>query len=200
MKKFLLLSLFFTGLLIQAQTKGKVRVDFNLGYAIPQAGGGGLALSLEPKYNIADNMSVGLRFGTALLVKEVNVNESEETAEGEIGGNGSYLGTFEYNFNKGNSSFAPFVGAGVGYYSIANIGFDSNTDPDTSSEELEASGKFGGMVRAGFDWGKFRLGLEYNIVPESDLKDFNNETIGSTKNSYLGISLGFFLGGGKWGK
>ena len=190
-----------------AQEQGKIRVDFGLGYAIPK-GGGGVLINLEPKYNIKDNMSVGLRFGAAVIAKNIEFTDAEENseAEGEVSANGSYLGTFEYNFNNGDSSFAPFVGAGVGYYSVANVSFSADaestnfgTDTEASANEIEADGKFGGMLRAGFDWGKFRLAAEYNIVPKSDLKDINGETFGTTKNGYFGVSLGFFLGGGKWG-
>ena len=189
-----------------AQEQGKIRVDFGLGYAIPK-GGGGVLINLEPKYNIKDNMSVGLRFGAAVVAKELESNSEGMTTEAEVGANSSYLATFEYNFNNGSSSFAPFVGAGIGYYALANVelsadpeGFDDETEIEVNGPALDASGKFGGMLRAGFDWGKFRLAAEYNLVPESKLQDFEGEEVGSSKNGYFGVSLGFFLGGGKWGK
>ena len=84
------------------------------------------------------------------------------------------------------------MGAGVGYSSLANIGFDE-LGPD--SEELELDGKFGGLIRAGFELGKLRLAASYNLIGKSDL----GEGV-EVKNSYLGISLGFYLGGGKWKK
>ena len=106
------------------------------------------------------------------------------------------MATFDYHFNKSGSSFVPFVGGGLGYVSVANIGFDSDTVG--TNDDLEADGKLGGMIRAGFEWGKFRLGLDYNLIPKSDLEDIDGNEIGTSKNSYLGISLGFFVGGGKW--
>ncbi len=112
MKKLVLVGIFFIGTVAQmkAQEANKFRFDFDLGYAIPQGGdGGGLAVYLEPKWNIQDNMSVGLRLGTALLVKNVDFSESNQEAEGEVGANGSYVGTYDYYFNNGSSSFAPFV-------------------------------------------------------------------------------------------
>ena len=62
-------------------------------------------------------------------------------------------------------------------------------------EELELDGKFGGLIRAGFELGKLRLAASYNLIGKSDL----GEGV-EVKNSYLGISLGFYLGGGKWKK
>jgi hypothetical protein len=58
----------------------------------------------------------------------------------------------------------------------------------------------GGLLRGGFEWGKFRMGLEYNLVPKSTLQDTSGNNRGTISNSYLGIHLGFFVGGGKWGK
>jgi hypothetical protein len=51
------------------------------------------------------------------------------------------------------------------------------------------------LIRGGIELGKFRLALEYNLIPKSDLE------IGeSIDNSYFGASIGFFVGGGKWKK
>ena len=182
----------------QAQEESKFRFDFGLGYTVPK-GGGGILINLEPKWNIKENMAVGLRFGAAAMAKEIEVSENGESAEASISTNGSYLGTFEYNFNKGNSSFAPFVGAGIGYYSIANVEL-STTDSSNGEVELDGSGKIGGMFRTGFDWGKFRLAAEYNLIPNSKLQDLDGVETGEISNGYFGISLGFFVGGGKWGR
>lgn len=74
-------------------------------------------------------------------------------------------------------------------------------DTDNSNDvNVDATGKMGGLVRGGFEWGKFRMGLEYNWVPKTTLEDSNGNTIGKIANSYLGIHLGFCLCGGKWGK
>lgn len=62
------------------------------------------------------------------------------------------------------------------------------------------SGVMGGLIRDGIEWAGFRMGLEYNIIPDSDLEDLNGNYSGTAKNTYLGIHIGFFVGGGKWGK
>ena len=93
----------------------------------------------------------------------------------------------------------PYLGGGLGFYSIANVEFDdANSDSDDAA--LDATGKLGGLIRGGFEWGKFRMGLEYNLVPKSTLQNMYGAEVGTVTNSYLGIHLGFYVGGGKWGK
>lgn len=171
-----------------AQEQGKFRVGLDLGYAMP-SGGGGILLAIEPKYNIADNMNIGLRFESAAMAKNVGTSEADLTASA------SYSGTFDYYFNSGSSSFAPFLGAGVGYSSLGNLSTSIEEENVEDSVELEVDGKFGGLIRTGFEAGKFRVAATYNLIGKSDL----GEGV-EVKNSYFGISLGFYVGGGKWKK
>lgn len=178
-----------------AQNEGGFRVGLDLG-VVPTNGGGGVLLSLEPKYNIKDNMNVGLRIGVAAIVRDIN--DSGATTSAKVAANGSYVATYDYYFNGAGKSFVPYIGAGAGYYSIANVEVD---DTDNNNDfTVDATGKMGGLVRGGFEWGKFRMGLEYNLVPESTLQDINGNNQGTVANSYVGIHLGFYVGGGKWGK
>lgn len=180
-----------------AQEKGKFRVGLDLGYTIPSGGGGGILLSLEPKYNIKDNMNVGLRIGSAAMARNFTGNGAE--AKATLSASGSYLATYDYYF-KGSSSFVPYVGAGAGIYTLANAEFSASATTPASTDKLDATSKFGGLLRTGFEWGKFRMGLEYNIVPKSNLQNLAGVTTRTAQNSYLGIHLGFYVGGGKWGK
>ncbi|SHG98473.1 outer membrane protein X [Flavobacterium micromati] len=180
-----------------SQVEGKFRVGLDLGYTVPSNGGGGILFSIEPKYNIKDNMNVGLRIGAAAMVRDINTQG--ESTSAKISANGSYVGTYDYYFNKSGSSFVPYIGGGAGFYSIANVEFD-NVQSSNDTVGLDASGKFGGLVRGGFEYGKFRMGLEYNLVPKSTLQNISGAEVGTIANSYLGIHLGFYIGGGKWGK
>jgi hypothetical protein len=180
-----------------SQEKGKFRVGLDIGY-VPTGGGGGGLLSIEPKYNLADNMNIGLRLGAAGIAKDIQNNSTSTSAE--VSANGSLVGTYDYYFHKSGSgsSFAPYIGAGVGYYSLANVKVD---DTSNSSEISPAvSGVVGGLIRGGFEWAGFRMGVEYNLIPDSDLEDLNGDKVGTAKNAYFGIHIGFFVGGGKWGK
>ncbi|WP_281226917.1 hypothetical protein [Flavobacterium aquiphilum] len=179
-----------------SQEKGKFRAGLDFGY-VPANGGGGMLISLEPKYNIADNMNVGLRLGVAGVVRDLTTtNDTEFNAK--LAGIGSYIGTYDYYFHKSRSTFAPYVGGGVGYYTLSNVkvsDFDNNESFNPS-----ASGVFGGLIRGGFEWAGFRMGLEYNFLPKSDIENTNGMKVGTAKNAYLGIHVGFFVGGGKWGR
>lgn len=179
-----------------SQEKGKFRVGLDFGY-VPTGGGGGGMFSLEPKFNLTDNMNVGLRLGVAGIARDIETNWGIGTTA-KISANSSIVGTYDYYIHIGSTSFAPYFGAGFGYYEIANVEFD-----ESSSETVtpDSSGEMGGLIRGGFEWGKFRMGIEYNFVPDSKLQDSSgNVTNVTVANSYLGIHLGFYLGGGKWGR
>jgi hypothetical protein len=153
--------------------------------------------SIEPKYNIKDNMNVGLRLGGAGIAKDI---QTTTTTSAEVSANGSFVGTYDYYFHKSGSgsSFAPYVGAGFGYYSLANVKVDDTSNANDISPDV--TGLMGGLIRAGFEWAGFRMGLEYNVLPDSDLENLDGSFYGTAKNTYLGIHIGFFVGGGKWGK
>lgn len=183
MKKifYALLLMLAVGQVAQAQAQGKFRVGLDLGYTMPD-GGGGVLIAIEPKYNIADNMNIGLRFESAAMAK--NVSSDILTMEASLAASGTYSGTFDYYFNSGSSSFAPFLGGGVGYSTLGNLSSSVDTELVEGSVELEVDGKFGGLIRAGFEAGKFRVAATYNLIGKTDLGEG-----AEIKNSYLGISL-----------
>lgn len=199
MKKItLVIAVFFALANTYAQREQGFRVGLDFGVAVPSGGGSGLLFSLEPKYNIRDNMNVGLRMGVAAMVPTVIRIDGKNTS-GHIAANGSYVTTYDYYFNKDGSSFAPYIGGGAGYYGVANFKLDDDVYYDSSEGRWETDGKFGALVRGGFEWAKFRMGVEYNMIPESLLQNNSGVKNGTVSNSYIGIHLGFFFGGGKWG-
>jgi hypothetical protein len=195
MKKVILvlfIAVTFNG--IYAQKEGGFRVGFDLGFTVPSNGGGGLLFSIEPKYNIKENANIGLRIGSAAMIRDVQDNGS--SSSGKISVNASYLGTYDYYFNKAGKSFVPYIGGGVGLYSIANVAYD---DVSTASKvSISGTEKVGALLRGGFEWGKFRMGMEYNLVPKSDLYNISGDKVGTVSNTYLGMHVGFYVGGGKW--
>mgnify|MGYP006179671129 CR=1 FL=1 len=191
-KSILVIAFLLISLVSYSQREGAFRVGLDLGY-IPASGGAGLSYYLEPKYNIKDNMNIGFRIGGAAIASDIDDTGGSTfvTATGV----GSFLGTFDYYFKNGKS-FVPFVGGGLGYASALSV--RANEDSDISGQTV--TGGFGGVIRGGFEWGKFRMGLEYNFVPKSKLYYDNIESNEDISNSYFAITLGFFVGGGKWGK
>lgn len=173
------------------------KVDIAFGYAIPQGTGakGGVLFALEPKYAVMDQLSVGLRLEAALTERGFQASDGG-SASAKVAASSSYLVTGEYYFTQ--NKFRPFVGAGVGIFSLASASFDDNSNDGAVG--TGSATKFGGMVRAGFEAGHFRLGLEYNLVgnsSETATDDFGNTATVTSKNSYMGIKLGFFIGGGR---
>lgn len=161
------------------------KVDVSLGFASPQGAGtkGGILFVVEPKYAVIDALAVGLRMETAVMARGI-VGSGGQAVSATVSANASYLATADYYLS--NKGFRPFLGAGAGMYTLASAELDSN-DPNVP-DNIPAERKFGFMARGGFEAGHFRLGVEYNFIPQSS---------GGVQNNYLGIKLGAVIGGGR---
>jgi outer membrane protein X len=166
-----------------------------LGYAIPGGKGskGGVLFAVEPKYSVMSSLALGLRMEGAVVARFSGYDDNGNPNDVSVKASGSYLATGDYYFSD-NYSFRPFAGAGAGIFSLASV------ETNSTSGEVSAGTKFGGMIRAGFELSHFRLGLGYNLVPKTTFEGYDengNLTSGLTsKNSYIGIKLGVCLGGG----
>lgn len=200
MRKVLLLSaIFFVAFsaTVKAQTEYEFKpfkVDVSLGLALPIGGTGGKTGALfvvEPKYAVLPQLSVGLRLEAAATVSGIDLNTGNYNSNATAKASASYLATADYYFT--NSRLRPFAGAGLGLYHTAGV--DINSNNNVISEEY----KFGGMARTGFEYGHFRLGVEYNFVPKTNVAESSpgaNDAY-SFQNSYIGIKLGVCIGGGR---
>jgi len=207
MKKCLLLIGFIGAALLtaQAQEYKPVKVGLGLGYASPGGDGakGGVLLYLEPAYRVSDQIAVGLRLESAVMARGVTVTSggTSVTSDAEVKANASYTVNGQYYFS--NNNFRPFAGLGLGIYSLASASVSVSGSSSSASASAAAS-KFGFYPRLGFDVGHFTMQIEYNIIPSTtDEVTVSTGTTGTTvlssesKNSYLGIKAGFFIGGGK---
>ena len=183
-KLTLVLALFSSCCIAGAQSTAfkPFKVDLAFGYAIPGGSGskGGIIAAVEPKYSINDNITLGLRFEAAATAR-ASVDDNGQKVVGDVKASGSYLVTGDYFFNT--NKFRPFAGLGTGLFSLASANFDT----DNGTGEVNAGTKFGFAPRVGFELGHFRTAIEYNIIGKT----------GSINNNYLGIKLGFFIGGGR---
>jgi hypothetical protein len=188
MKKnsILLLFVLATGIVANAQEFKKFKVGIGAGYAMASGEGasGGVLLTLEPAYRVMDQLSVGLRIESAIITR--GLSEDPGNVSFDIAAIGSYTVNGQYYFN--NNSFRPFVGAGLGLYSLAAVKIDG-ADGDAG----EAESKFGFYPRVGFDFGHFTFAIDYNIIPSTKLVNSDAEF----KNSYIGFRIGGFFGGGR---
>ena len=202
MKKLVLFMFLFVGIAgLNAQNEGKFRVGFDFGPTFSFDDGIGGLINIDVRYNVLDNMNIGLRTGNMLMFRKMNFEDVED-ASLMFNLNNSILFAADYYFYsyRINSKFAPFIGGGFGCYRTGNL--DLSAFFDNTAEGISAGGGLypGVMVRVGFELKRFRMGLEYNIIPESSMENMNGEIVGQAKNSYLGFTLGFYLGGGEtWG-
>ena len=191
MKKITFSILFLCAVVIvNAQEFKPFKVDLSTGYAIPSGEGakGGVLFVAEPKYAVIPDLSLGLRIEIAIMARGTSDASGSSV---DVKAAGSYLATGDYYLT--HNTVRPFVGAGVGLFSLAAASTDNS-----SAGVSGASSKFGGMLRAGAEISHFRIGVEYNLVGSTDIKDVtSNETIGTSKNSYIGIKIGVVLGGGR---
>ena len=189
MKKncILFLLLIATGSVTNAQEFKKFKVGLGVGYASTGSEGamGGLLFYLEPAYRISDAISLGLRLEGALVLR--GFSQSVSTFELDAAVIRSYTINGQYYFS--NNTFRPYAGFGLGIFSLTAI---KSTDPNgTTAVVGTAESKFGVYPRVGFDLGHFNMSVDYNIIPKTEAFG------GNFKNSYLGIRLGFSIGGGK---
>lgn len=201
MKQFSLTTLLLLfAFLLYSQEQGSVRLGANLDVAIPNAGFGAGA-NLDLRYNILDNLNAGLKIGSLYGVHDVVKNQNELTGTLTASIINSYLITSDYYFNNGKSLFAPYVGGGLGLINISNLKLELTDTPTYSNlVNFARDNKIGGLLRCGVEISKFRLGLEYYLIPQSNLYDITVTKVGVTNNSFFNISLGFYIGGGKWNK
>ncbi|PHI21805.1 hypothetical protein CEQ90_00525 [Lewinellaceae bacterium SD302] len=160
----------------------------------------GAFLHLEPRHNLSENTVIGLRLGITINTHSITNNDAFLYAIEEDGDNGviSFVPTFEYRWR--NHHLLPHLGIGVGYYLLGDYvdvirsGVFGNPE---RKYKIIIRDQPGFLIRAGLQPGKLRLGVEYNYVPKADLVvPDSQEEIGTLNRSYVGLSLGFVIGGG----
>lgn len=181
-------------LAVQAQEYKKFRVGTGLGYAIPggKGAGGGISWTLEPGYRVSDQILAQLRIEGAAIIRGT---VDETSASFDIAGISSYTLNGQYYLMSGG--FRPYVGVGLGMFSIAAAKVDGGTSSGGVAET--AGTKFGFYPRLGFDAGHFTLNFDYNFIPNTKAVIATGSTPVNTefKNSYIGIRVGGYFGGGR---
>ena len=166
---------------VLAQEAGKLRVGLDAGCLLSKEigfriweGGFGLLGAIELKYNLNNAMNVGFKTETAAYMR----NESDEAKTL------SFAFTYDYYFHSTGRRSSPFAGAGLGYYFCENYNF---------SKQSKYYNNPAFFIRAGSEIWKFRLSLTYNFIRKPNAIIYNHKN-----NDYLSLTVGFYLGGGKW--
>ncbi|NET33764.1 MAG: hypothetical protein F6K19_17370 [Cyanothece sp. SIO1E1] len=71
------------------------------------------------------------------------------------------------------------------------------SNPADRVVEVNVGHQLGLLMRGGFEWGKYRVGLEYNFTPIADVAFPNGQKVGTVHRRYFGLSLGFSLWSGR---
>jgi len=160
----------------------KMDVGFLLGEANEHSIGL-IAPYLEPKYNINNHFTLGMRVEYVFYRKDEFIDYNPEdpylTDLDAVGWTFSSLLTADYYFN--DHYIRPFVGIGAGVYYMY-INKENNYIPSFSENGLA----FGYAPRVGFNIGQFRFACEYNFINSHEF------TL-----DYLSLKIGFEIGGGK---
>lgn len=180
MKKLVLLfvmALAVSSAFSQSENYKPFKVDAGFLYAIPGGDGvkSGAGFYLEPKYNINDNIALGLKLEVAVMGASDDLG-----TDVSITALKTYQLTGDYYFNQ--NRVRPFAGLGVGMYSLGSV--------EVGGVEVADFGtKFGFAPRVGLLIGHFRAGLEYNVITGIES--------GMESRNYISMKIGFEIGGGK---
>jgi hypothetical protein len=191
MKGYLFSLCMLLALSATAQEFKPFKVNVSIGFAKPLGSGasGGVLFAVEPKYGLSDNFDIGLRIESALVARSIVSNGSGYS--GDVNAYGSYLITGNYLFGTGG--VRPFLGIGAGLFKTASSGNITVVNGQSSQQvSLAGETKVGGMIRGGIKAGHFVASVEYNAVASTIT---TNSIEG--QNAYLGIKVGFDIGGGR---
>ena len=180
MKKslFFILALFFMNSNINAQAESYTDFEWDIlrmGYVIPSGVtgiGSGFSVGSAVRYNLKDNISVGLRFEGAIYGSDDVLGSNVS-----LGLAASYALMGDYYFNTESSKRA-FAGLGIGYFKGASVEVDGTTGTGGEGSSI------GFIPRVGYEFGHLRLSAEYNLALDDAVP------------SYIGIQLGITLFGG----
>lgn len=136
---------------------------------------GGFSFGGEVRYNVLDNLSIGT--GGEMVI--FNSPDFAKTAAKTVASN-LYFGVSSDYYFSSNSRIRPFVGLGIGVSVNGDIrGVEDNEETDFYE------GMSGAVIapRLGIEIDHVRIMTDFNIGMEEGL------------NNYLGIKVGFTLGG-----
>lgn len=192
MKKIVTLLISLLALTAAAQDYKPFKVNTSLGYARPIGAGSaaGFLGSIEPKYGLNDQIDVGLRIEAALMTRALEVGGTITDTQLKLAGSYVLTGTF---IVPTGTEFRPYAGIGAGLFRTGGLNFSEG------EVGAEFARKLGAMARVGFKYGHFNMGVEYNHVPSTRYTiNLQNGTPAAAKsmNSYIGVKLGFDIGGG----
>ena len=176
----------------EAQNYQPVRVDTTLVIAYGSgdiaAWGGGIAV--EPKYNLTDQLSLGIRLEASGMVSESYYLLGTDLS---LGARAQVAILAKADYYLTTSSTRPFLGLGAGYYSIGT------STSGTTGASAEAFSGFGLFPQFGVNFGHFRLAVGYHAIlgGEQTLVVAGLPTNVAMSKNYVAFEIGGTFGGGR---
>jgi hypothetical protein len=195
-----LVSLAASPALAQAPSYQPIRVDLTVfgAYGMGDVAAYGFGAAIEPKYNLTDNLSIGLRFeGSGHVPESVSVGPSSVSMGARAVS--AYLAKADWYF--GSASSRPFVGVAAGLYRIGSV--EQKADSSGAVvQRAEAFEGFGFAPQVGVNLGGFRLAATYHVITGGDQVVVTQAVGGlpvekSLSKNYLAVELGGTFGGAK---
>jgi outer membrane protein W len=180
----------------QAPSYQPIRVDltFYAAYAAADATAWGGGVALEPKFNVTDHFSAGLRLeGAGFVTQDVKVSSGSTSANVSQGARGvaAFLAKADYYFT--DSTVRPFVGVGLGLYRIGagSQSVSSGTGGATVVQTASSFRGFGFAPQAGLNLGGFRLAATYHVITGGDMV-VATQAVGTSVPTAVKLPKNFF--------
>jgi outer membrane protein W len=160
--------------LAQASSYQPIRVDvtFYAAYAAADATSWGGGVAVEPKFNVTDHFSAGLRLeGAGFVTQDVEVSSGGTSSNVSQGARAvaAFLAKADYYLT--DSTVRPFLGVGLGLYRIG-AGSQSVSSGTTGATVVQTASSFRGFgfaPQVGLNLGGFRLAATYHVITGGDM-------------------------------
>lgn len=199
LKKLTLFQLLLFHLLnSNAQEASNVKLEIGVGFPIGTSSDNfGILAHMEPKLKVSNKAFIGMRMAIAINSQTLENQNSNKFMIDEEFDHGffSVVPTLDYYWQK--ERFLPFLGLGIGAYSIGNyldVSRIGAANPNDRQFEVEVGYQIGLLLRGGIESKKVRLSMEYNFVPQTTIESPEGEKVGTVNSSYLGITFGLIIG------
>ncbi|MFT3692158.1 MAG: hypothetical protein QM831_03390 [Kofleriaceae bacterium] len=183
----------------QAVHYDPLRFDSGLiGIYAPGDGRGGFGASEELKFNVHDQVAVGLR-AEASVQFGGNINTGNGDTSISIGAVAALMAKGEYFFVP-RGSVRPFAGLMLGIYDIAGESVDASNNGNTSIDQ-KAGRYFGIAPQIGIDLGRVRFAVAYNAMIGASIEVEQQVTTGgepthtSYSQNYFSFEMSLRFGG-----
>jgi outer membrane protein X len=185
----------------QAPSYQPIRVDLTFfgAYASADATSWGGGVTLEPKYNLTDNLSLGFRFDAAAFITQ-DISVSSGTGETSVSQGARAVTTFlaKADYYLTTTPVRPFVGIGLGLYRIGAGSQEVSSGATTQVLQTASSFRgFGFCPQLGVNFGGFRLAATYHVVTGGEMV-VATQAVGAPAPTETKLSKNFFafeLGG-----